>query len=157
MDAAAVVGADLLADGRLRFIDGDRSAALTGLDLGGVAVLPRSVAERTGLTVGSTLTLGVGEGHVVDLRVAGIAERTLPGHVGEAVLVGWPDATDVFGVEGADVFAIRYAPGEMTDARPRLEAVARNAALEPNSLETVAGAVDTALGQVFGLAPGHQS
>ena len=151
MDAAAVVGADLLADGRLRFIDGDRSAALTGLDLGGVAVLPRSVAERTGLTVGSTLTLAVGEGHVVDLRVAGIAERTLPGHVGEAVLVGWPDATDVFGVEGADVFAIRYAPGEMTDARPRLEAVARNAALEPNSLETVAGAVDTALGQVFGL------
>ena len=60
MDAAAVVGADLLADGRLRFIDGDRSAALTGLDLGGVAVLPRSVAERTGLTVGSTLTLAVG-------------------------------------------------------------------------------------------------
>jgi putative ABC transport system permease protein len=151
VDAAAVVGGDLLADGRLRFIDGDRSAALTGLDRGGVAVLPRSLAQRTGLTVGSTLTLAVGEGQVVDLRVAGIAERTLPGRVGEAVLVGWPDATAVFGVEGADVFAVRYVPGQMTDARPRLEAAARSAALEPNSLETVAGAVDTALGQVFGL------
>ena len=151
MDAAAVVGSDLLADGRLQFVDGDRTAALKGLDASGVAVLPRSVAERTGLTVGSTLTLAVGEGQVVDLRVAGIAERTLPGGVGEAVLVGWPDATAVFGVEGADVLAVRFAPGQIAAARPRLEAAAREAALEPNPLETVAGAVDTALGQVFGL------
>jgi putative ABC transport system permease protein len=151
MDAAAVVGGDLLADGRLQFIDGDRTAALKGLDAGGVAVLPRSLAERTGLTVGSTLTLAVGEGQVVDLRVAGIAERTLPGAVGEAVLVGWSDATAVFGVKGADVLAVRFAPGQIAAARPALEAAAREAALEPNPLETVAGAVDSALGQVFGL------
>ena len=151
MDAAAVVGGDLLADGRLRFIDGDRTAALNGLDGGGVAVLPRSIAERTGLTVGSTLTLAVGEGKVVDLRVAGIAERTLPGSVGEAILVGWPDATAVFGVQGADVLAVRFKPGQIVTARPKLEAAARQAALEPNPLETVAGAVDTALSQVFGL------
>jgi putative ABC transport system permease protein len=151
MDAAAVVGADLLADGRLRFVVGDRTAALEGLDAGGVAVLPRSVADRTGLTVGSTLTLAIGEGRVVDLRVAGIAERTLPGSVGEAALVGWPDATAVFGVEGADVLAVRYAPGRAAEARPRLEEAARLAALEPNPLATVAGAVDSALGQVFGL------
>jgi putative ABC transport system permease protein len=151
LDAAAVDGADLLADGRLRFVDGDRAAALAGLDAGGVAVLPRSVADRTGLTVGSTLTLAVGEGRVVDLRVAGIAERTLPGRVGEAILVGWSDATSVFGVAGADVLAVRYAPGREADARPRLEAAAREAALEPNPLATVAGAVDSALGQVFGL------
>ena len=151
MDAAAVVGGDLLADGRLRFIDGDRAAALKGLDAGGVAVLPRSLAERTGLTVGSTLTLAVGEGKVVDLRVAGIAERTIPGTVGEAVLVGWPDATAVFGVQGADVLAVRFDPGRVGTAQPQLEAAARDAALEPNALETVAGAVDFALSQVFGL------
>jgi putative ABC transport system permease protein len=151
LDAAAVVGGDLLADGRLRFIDGDRTAALNGLDGGGVAVLPRSIAARTGLTVGSTLTLAVGEGKVVDLRVAGIAERTLPGSVGEAILVGWPDATAVFGVQGADVLAVRFKPGQIATARPQLEAAARQAALEPNPLETVAGAVDTALSQVFGL------
>ena len=151
MDAAAVVGRDLLADGRLRFIDGDRTAALEGLDGGGVAVLPRSVAVRTGLTVGSTLTLAVGEGRVVDLRVAGITERTIPATVGEAVLVGWSDATTVFGVQGADVLAVRYAPGREAGARPLLEAAARLAALEPNPLATVAGAVDRALSQVFGL------
>ena len=151
MDAAAVVGRDLLADGRLRFIDGDRTAALKGLDTGGVAVLPRAIAERTGLTVGSTLTLAVGGGQVIDLRVAGITDRSIPGGVGEAVLVGWPDATTAFGVQGADVLAIRFAPGQSATARPLLEAAARQAALEPNPLETVAGAVDSALAQVFGL------
>ena len=151
LDAAAVVGADLLDDGRLRFVVGDRAAALEGLDAGGAAVLPRSVADRTGLTVGSTLTLAVGERRVIDLRVAGIVERTLPGSVGETVLLGWPDATAVFGVEGADVLAVRYAAGRAADARPRLQEAARLAALEPNPLETVAGAVDRALGEVFGL------
>jgi putative ABC transport system permease protein len=151
MDAAAVVGSDLLADGRLRFVVGDRAAALTDLDEGGVAILPRTIADRTGLTVGSTLTLAVGEGRVVDLRVAGVAERTLPGRVGEAVLVGWPDATAVFGVAGADVLAVRYVAGRAGETAPRLEAAARLAALEPNPLATIAGAVDSALGQVFGL------
>jgi putative ABC transport system permease protein len=151
MDAAAVVGSDLAADGRLRFIAGDRAAALAGLDAGAVAILPRSVADRIGLTVGSTLTLAVGEGRVVDLRVAGIVERTLPGKVGEAVLVGWPDATAAFGVAGADVLAVRYAPGREAEARPRLEAAAREVALEPNPVSTVAGAVDSALSEVFGL------
>ncbi len=151
MDAAAVVGGDLLADGRLRFVVGDRTAALEGLDAGGVAILPRSVADRIGLTVGSTLSLAVGEGRVIDLRVAGIVERTLPGSVGETVLVGWPDASDVFGVAGADVLAVRYAPGRAADAAPRLEDAAREAALVPNPLASVAGAVDEALGEVFGL------
>jgi putative ABC transport system permease protein len=151
MAAAAVVGSDLLADGRLRFVVGDRAAALTDLDEGGVAILPRTIADRTGLTAGSTLTLAVGEGRVVDLRVAGVAERTLPGRVGEAVLVGWPDATAVFGVAGADVLAVRYVAGRAGETAPRLEAAARLAALEPNPLATIAGAVDSALGQVFGL------
>ena len=151
MDAAAVSGADLLADGRLVFVDGDRAAALAGLDHGGVTILPRSLAQRTGLTVGSTLTLAVGGGRVIDLRVAGIAERTLPGQVGEAALVGWPDATGAFGLAGADVLAVRFAPGRAAEARPRLEAAARSEALEPNQVEAVAGAVDAALGQVFGL------
>ena len=151
LDAAAVRGADLLADGRLRILVGDREAALKDLDAGGAAILPRSIADRIGLTVGSTLTLAVGEGKVADLRVAGIAERTLPGGVGEAVLIGWRDATRIFGVAGADVLAVRYAPGRIADARPTVDEAARLAALEPNPVSVVAGAVDTALGQVFGL------
>jgi len=151
LDAAAVRGADLLEDGRLRFVSGDRSRALSGLDGHGTAVLPRALAQRTGLGVGSTLTLAIGGGKVVDLRVAGIVERTLPGAVGEAVLIGWPDATDVFGVEGADVLAVRYDPGAEATARPTVDQIARDSALEPTPLASVAGAVDDALGQVFGL------
>ena len=151
LDAAAVRGADLLEDGRLRFVAGDRSRALSGLDGHGTAVLPRALAQRTGLAVGSMLTLAVGGGKVVDLRVAGVVERTLPGAVGEAVLIGWPDATDVFGVEGADVLAVRYDPGAESTARPMVDQIARDSALEPTSLASVAGAVDDALGQVFGL------
>ncbi|GAC1667151.1 MAG: hypothetical protein NVS9B8_08860 [Candidatus Limnocylindrales bacterium] len=71
--------------------------------------------------------------------------------MGEAVLVGWSDATTIFGVAGADVFAVRYAPGRQADARPRLDAVARLSALEPNPLDAVAGAIDSALARVFGL------
>jgi putative ABC transport system permease protein len=151
MDAAAVRGADLLDDGRLRFVAGERSAALKALDAGGAAILPRSVADRTGLGVGSTLTLAVGNGKVIDLRVVGVTERTLPGKAGEAVLLGWDDATNAFGVAGADVFAVRYEPGRQLDTQPILERTARELALEPNPLERIAGAVDDALGQVFGL------
>ncbi len=151
LDAAAIRGGDFRDDGRLTLIAGERAAALTAIDAGGAAIVPRSVADRTGLGLDSTLTLAVGEGRVVDLRVVGVAARTLPGKVGEAVLVGWSDATGIFGLEGADVFAIRFEPGRAGDARPSLESIARLAALEPNPVATVAGAVDSALGQVFGL------
>jgi putative ABC transport system permease protein len=151
IDAAAVSGHDLLDDGRLRFVSGERAAALTALDAGGAAILPQSVAARTGLRIGSTLTLAVGGGRVIDLRVVGIAERTLPGTGGAAVLLGWDDATNAFGVAGADVLAVRYAPGRQADTQPTLERTARQLALEPNPLERVAGAVDDALGRVFGL------
>ncbi|HEX5824102.1 MAG TPA: FtsX-like permease family protein [Candidatus Limnocylindrales bacterium] len=150
-DAAAIRGGDLLDDGRLRFIAGERVAALNALDAGGAAILPRSVAERTGLGDGSTLTLAIGNGRVIDLRVVGITERTLPGKAGEAVLVGWDDATNAFGVAGADVLAVRYEAGRQVDTQPILDRTARELALEPNPLERVTGAVDDALGRVFGL------
>jgi len=150
-DAAAVSGADLLADGRLNLVAGDRATALPALDAGGATILPRSLADRLHLGVGGTVTLALGGGEQLDLRIVGVADRTLPGSAGEAILVGWTDATEKLGVAGADVFAIRYASGREADARPVLEQTARSLALEPNPLERVAGAVDDALGRVFGL------
>ncbi len=150
-DAAAVVGADLLDDGRLAFVEGDRAAALGAIDDGPATIVPRSLADRDGLAVGSEIVLAIGGERVVRLEVAGIAEHTLPGRVGEAILVGWPTATADLGVVGAEVFAIRYEPGRAASARPELEAAATLAALESNPLEGVAGAVDAALGRVFGL------
>jgi putative ABC transport system permease protein len=151
LDAAAITGKDLLADGRLTFVTGDRTSALTGLDGGGTVILPRSQSERLGLGLGATMRFTVGGSAPADLRVAGIVERTLPGKAGETVLVGWPDATKLFGVLGADSFAVRFAPGAEAGARPALEAAARELALEPNTLDTVRGAIGDALGRVFGL------
>ncbi len=150
-DAAAIVGADFLADGRLTFIEGDRTAALRALDAGGSAILPRVVAERLGIKAGDSIRLALGAGTSLDLRVAGIVERSIPGGGGEAVLVGWSDATDHIGVAGADVFAVRFEPGAAASSRAALEAAARTLALEPNPLERVQGAVTDALGRVFGL------
>jgi putative ABC transport system permease protein len=95
--------------------------------------------------------LALGEGRVLPLHVAGIAERTLPGRGGEAILVGWKDATESLGVAGADAFAVRYEPGREADARPAVDATASQYALEPTPLSRVTGAVDLALGRVFGL------
>jgi len=150
-DAAAVVGRDMLADGRLRILAGDREDALASLDKGGSTILPRAFAEQEKLGVGGIFSITLGRGRFLDLRVAAIAERTIPGRAGEAALIGWSDATSALGVAGADVFAIRYEPGREADARPRLEEAARSLALEPNPLDRVAGAVDAALGRVFGL------
>jgi len=139
-DAAAVVGADLLADGRLTLLAGDRAAAFAALDAGGSAIVPQSLAERRGIAVGGTLHLLSSSG-TVDLVVAAVAERTIPGAVGEAILVGWPDATGRLGVLGADALAVRFVPGQETTARPAVEAAARGYALEPASLAQAAGAI----------------
>ena len=151
LDAAAVSGSDLAIDGRLTFVAGDRRAALAALDAGGSTVVPKAVADQFGLQVGDTLALPVGAGQVVNERVVGIVARGLPGQSGEAVLIGWSDATGRFGVLGADAFAIRFKPNRATDAGPALAGVARGLALEPTPLSGIEGAISDAFGRVFGL------
>ncbi len=151
VDAAAIVGADFLADGRLTFLEGDRPTALRALDSGGAVILPTAVAQRLRLHAGDTITLVLGGGTTLDLRVAGVVERSIPGGSGEAILVGWPDASGPIGVAGADFFAVRFVPGAASTARAELEATARSLALEANPLSRIQGAVTAALGRVFGL------
>jgi putative ABC transport system permease protein len=149
VDAAAVVGADFLADGRLILVSGDRTAALTALDAGGAAILPAGLARTLDLTVGQTMTIPVDSSHQLNLTVAAIVERSMPGTSGEAVLVGWKDATESLGVLGADAFAVRFAPGAAGTAAPLLDETARTFALEPNPIEAVQGAIADALSRVF--------
>jgi putative ABC transport system permease protein len=150
-DAAAIVGADFLADGRLTFVEGDRATALPALDAGGAAILPLPAAERLGLGVGDTITLALGGGATLDLKVVGVVDRSIPGSGGEAILVGWGDASGPIGVPGADVFAVRFEDGAGSSARDALETAARSVALEASPLSRVQGAVTDALGRVFGL------
>ena len=117
LDAAAVSGSDLAIDGRLTFVAGDRRAALAALDAGGSTIVPQAVADQFGLQVGDTLELPIGGGEAVNERIVGVIARGLPGQSGEAVLIGWSDATSRFGVLGADAFAVRFAAGQ-ADAGP---------------------------------------
>ena len=151
LDAAAVSGQDLLDDGRLTAVAGDRTAALRALDVGGAAILPVGIAQRLGLSVGDTMHVPVGVARSIDLRVAAIVERSIPGTSGEAILVGWHDATTSLGVLGADAFAVRFTPGAGAQAAPALRATAQSLALEANPIERIQGAVADALARVFSV------
>jgi putative ABC transport system permease protein len=150
-DAAAVVGSDMAADGRLAFTAGDREAALAALDAGGATIVPASMAERLGLVLGQVLTVPTADGEPLALRVAGIVERSIPGRTGEAMLVGWADATARLGVAGADVYAVRFGPNAPAAARDALRTKAGELALEVVSLDRIEGAISDALGRIFGL------
>ncbi len=150
LEAVAIPGADFLADGRLVFTAGDRATALPALDAGGAAILPASRAARLGIGLGDAIAVASGSG-LVQLRVVGLVERSFPGRSGDAVLVGWGDAVDQFGVAGADSIAVRYAPGRQAEAQPQVESLARELALTAAPISRVAGAVADALDRLFGL------
>ena len=150
VDAAAVVGSDLLSDGRLVLSTGDRTAALPALDAGGAVILPAAIADRLGLPLGGSLQVLAGR-EVVALRVVGIAARTIPGSTGESILVGWPDATARLGVLGADLFAVRYVPGQAATAAAALAPIARANALEPATLDALAGTIGASVDRLFAL------
>jgi putative ABC transport system permease protein len=151
IDAAAIVGADFLADGRLTVVRGDRTAALNALDAGGAAILPQGLAESLGLGVGDRMTVPVDSQHQLVLTVAAIVERSMPGTTGEAILVGWKDATGSLGVQGADAFAVRFLPGAEDTSAPLLATAAKLNALEANPIEKIQGAVAEALARVFSV------
>ena len=151
--AAAVSGADMLADGRLTFVAGDRSAALSGFDAGGTAIVPRSLADRLGLRVGDVMGFGFGS-DPLELTVTGIVEHGFPATDGETILVAWSDATTSFGVGGADLFAVRYVPGVDGPAGVAVAAIARELALQPSTLEQIRSVAEGAVGRLFGLFDG---
>jgi putative ABC transport system permease protein len=150
LEATAIRGSDFATDGRLTFTAGDRAAALAAIDAGGAIILPRARAERMAVGPGDAV-LVAGAGGPVELRVAGIVERSFPGRAGETALVGWSDAGSRFGVAGADAFAVRYAPGQQAAAGPAVAVLATQLALTVAPISQVEGAVGDALDRVFGL------
>jgi len=148
--AVATSGRDLAEDGRLRFVEGSREAALADLDDGGTVILPRSLATRLGLSLEEELELTTAGG-TVSLAVVGIVERSMPGSTGEAVIVGYADALEHFGATGADLFAIRYAPGAAGTSGDALAAVAGSYALTPTPIGDLESAIGDALDRIIGL------
>jgi putative ABC transport system permease protein len=149
-EAAAIVGRDYLADGRLSFVSGDPSSALGALDAGGSVIVPSSLANAAGIRLGDSLEFATGPSPT-QLRVVGIVAHSIPAGAQEAILVGWSDAVGEFGVAGADFYAVRYVAGQESTARTALDAAATSYALEPNELDRVSGAVGDALDRIFRL------
>ena len=149
-EAAAIVGRDYLADGRLNFISGAPATALAALDSGGSVIVPESLADPAGIRVGDKLEFATGPAFTT-LVVVGIVAHSIPSGAQEAILVGWPDALSTFGVTGADFYAVRYAAGQESTARATLDAAAISYALEPNQLDRVSGTVGDALDRIFRL------
>ena len=152
-EAAAIIGHDFLADGRLNFVSGDRVSALNALDSGGSVVVPESLADASGIHVGDSMKFATGP-NFTQLKVVGIVAHSIPAEDQEAILVGWSDATKEFGVTGADFYAIHYAAGQEAMARAELDSKARLSALEPNQLDRVTGTVGDALDRIFRLLDG---
>ncbi len=149
-EAAAVVGSDFAADGRLVFVEGDPASAFAALDAGGAVIVPESLRSEAEIHLGDILTFGTGP-EPTKLRVVGIVAHSIPGDSQEAILVGWADASQAFGAIGADFFAIRYQPGLESSARPAVHAAARSYALEPADLDRIRGTVGDALDRLFHL------
>ena len=148
--AAAIVGSDYLADGRLTFVSGDRSSALGALDSSGSVIVPQSLAEAAGISVGDTVEFATGPSPT-SLRVVGIVAHSIPSEAQEAILVGWSDAMGKFGVTGADFYAVRFLPGHEVDGRTALDSAATSYALQPADLDRVTGTVGDALDRIFRL------
>jgi len=77
--------------------------------------------------------------------------HSIPAQDQEAILIGWSDALADFGVTGADFYAVRFAAGQESTARPALDKMATSYALEPNDLDRVSGTVGDALDRIFRL------
>ena len=151
VDAAAIVGRDFFIDNRLTVVSGDRTAALEAIDGTGAVILPVALADRLGLHLGDDMVLPVDATGSIELQVVAIVERSMPGTGGEALLVGWRDATASLGVRGADAFAVRFIPGRELEAREGVRAIAQTYALESNPIERIQGSVAQALSRVFGV------
>ena len=151
-EAAAISGADFAADGRLVFVEGsgDSATAFAALDTGGAVIVPRSLANGSNIRLGDTMSFATGETPTT-LRVVGIVAHSIPAGSQEAILIGWTDAMGPFGASGADVFAIRFQPGQESTARPAVDATASQYALESADLGSVQGTVGDALDRVFRL------
>jgi putative ABC transport system permease protein len=152
LEAAAISGKDFEADGRLVFVQGggDPATAFAALDAGGAVIVPQSLANESDIRLGDTLSFATGE-TPTRLVVVGIVAHSIPAESQEAILMGWSDALGPFGASGADVFAVRYQPGQESSARAAVDATASQYALQSADLGDVQGTVGDALDRVFRL------
>ena len=155
-EEAAVAGIDpnVFEDHDALVIDGvSRDAAFNALRDRGAVLVPAALAERAGIEVGDTVTLGLPGDGGTDLRVAGIVRYSLPARTDEgALLVSNADARDLFGATSASLWIMvpraETAPAAFAGA-VRQTAVQLGA--EPLTARDLAGELSSTLDRLIGL------
>ena len=155
-EEAAVAGIDpnVFADNDGLDISGaNRSDAFTALRTGGAVLVPQALAERAGIEVGDTVTLGLPGGAATDFGVAGFVRHSLPARTEEgALLVSSADARERFGATTASLWIMVPRP----DVPPAAFAGAvRETAVqlgaEPLTARELAGELSSTLDRLIGL------
>ena len=131
----------------------NRETAFDALRAGGSALVPASLARRTGIEIGDVLTLGRPGGIEADFSVAGLVEYTIPARTPDgAILVGSADARDVLGATGAALWIMVPQP-EIPDAAfaDAVRDTATQLAGQPLTAPQLAGELSRSLDRLIGL------
>jgi len=155
-EEAALAGIDpnVFADHEGLLIAGtSRDDAFAALRDGGAVLVPEALAERAGIEVGETVSLGVPGGEAHELRVAGIVRYSLPARTDEgALLVSSADAREQFGATTASLWIMvpraDVAPSVFAAA---VRETAVQLAAEPLTVRDLAGELSSTLDRLIGL------
>ncbi len=155
-EEAALAGIDpnVFADHDGLIITGaSREDAFAALRDGGAVLVPEALADRAGIVVGETLSLGGPGGPARDLRVAGIVRYSLPARTDEgALLVSSADARERFGATTASLWIMvpsaDVAPAAFAAA---VRETAVQLAAEPLTVRDLARELSSTLDRLIGL------
>jgi putative ABC transport system permease protein len=155
-EEAALAGIDpnLFADhDALLIVGATREDAFAALRDGGAVLVPEAFAERAGVRVGDTVTLGRPGDPALDLRVAGIVRYSLPARTDEgALLVNSADAREQFGATAASLWIMVPRPDTPPAAfAAAVRETAVQLAAEPLTARDLAGELSSTLDRLIGL------
>ncbi len=130
-----------------------RADAFAALRNGGAVLVPRSLADREGITVGDGIAIGLPGADTFDFSVAGILEYTIPARTPDgALLISTADARDRFGASAASLWAM--VPQGDVPASSFAAAVRETAAglaAQPLTARDLAGELSRSLDTLIGL------
>jgi putative ABC transport system permease protein len=152
--AVAGIDANVFQDENALIIaDASRSDAFAALRAGGAVLVPRSLADREGIVVGDTVTLGLPGADPSDFAVAGIVEYTLPARTTDgALLVSSADARDRFGTSAASLWVMVPQPEiPPSGFAAAVRETAAGLAAQPLTARDLAGELSRSLDTLIGL------
>lgn len=136
----------------LDFVEGSAEPALRALEAGGAILVPRRLAERRGLKLGSTVELRTAAGPQ-PFKVEGVVAHSFPSASGgQSVMVSRADAERLFGRAGFRILMVEPESGvESADMRERLRELAERYGMSATTADGIASDVALAIFRLLAL------